>query len=85
VAGGLITASKLGEEMQQGAQRIAQNTSKEHTCHIKCFKLCLWNEDVFLFQKSEPSKHSKNTSLNEMLQHIFETTLLPCMIFSLLP
>jgi len=41
VVGGLITASKLGEEMQQSTQKIAQNTSKEHTCHMQCFKFCV--------------------------------------------
>lgn len=38
---GLITASKLGKEMQQTIQKIAQNMSKEHTCHMECFKFCL--------------------------------------------
>lgn len=41
MVGGLITASKLGEDMQQSTQKIAQNISKEHTCHIQCFKFCV--------------------------------------------
>jgi hypothetical protein len=41
VVGGLITASKLGEEMQQSTQKTAQNMSWEHTCHTQCFKFCV--------------------------------------------
>jgi hypothetical protein len=41
VVGGLITASKLGEEMQQSTQRTAQIMSKEHACHMQCFKFCV--------------------------------------------
>jgi len=27
--------------MQQSTQKIAQNMSKEHTCHTQCFKFCV--------------------------------------------
>lgn len=39
--GRLITASKLGEGMQQSTKRTAQNMSREHTCHMQCFKFCV--------------------------------------------
>jgi len=27
--------------MQQTTQKIAQNMSKKHTCHMQCFKFCV--------------------------------------------